>query len=134
MVLVLALAAASQAVASGRPDAALVPKEQRTPAPKLVFSDIPGARRHLLQFKGKIVVVNFWATWCVPCKTEMPEFVQAYAAYRDRGVEFFLSDVRDLGILDGLDERAGRLAELHGVDRLDLDACLGQVTDERAGR
>ena len=86
--LVIALAAASPSVAAGRPDAALVPKEQRAPAPKLVFSDIPGARRHLLQFKGKIVVVNFWATWCVPCKTEMPEFVKAYAAYRDRGVEF----------------------------------------------
>jgi thiol-disulfide isomerase/thioredoxin len=88
LLIVLALAAGSPVAAIRAPEAALVPKEQRTPAPKLVFSDIPGARRHLLQFKGKIVVVNFWATWCVPCKTEMPEFVQAYAAYRDRGVEF----------------------------------------------
>jgi thiol-disulfide isomerase/thioredoxin len=65
-----------------------VPKEQRTPAPKLVFSDIPGNRRLFSQIKGKIIVVNFWATWCVPCKVEMPEFVKAYADYRNRGIEF----------------------------------------------
>ena len=88
LLIAVALAAGSPLTAIGAPEAVLVPKEQRTQAPKLVFSDIPGARRHLLQFKGKIVVVNFWATWCVPCKTEMPEFVKAYAAYRDRGVEF----------------------------------------------
>ena len=65
-----------------------VPKEQRTPAPKLVFSDIPGARRDFSHFKRKVIVVNFWATWCAPCKVEMPEFVKAHGAYRDRGVEF----------------------------------------------
>lgn len=88
LLIALALAAGSSSSSIAAPTDVLVPKEQRTPAPKLVFSDIPGARRHLLQFKGKIVVVNFWATWCVPCKTEMPEFVKTYAGYRDRGVEF----------------------------------------------
>jgi thiol-disulfide isomerase/thioredoxin len=67
---------------------AWVPPDQRAPAPRLVLSDVPGARRQLSQFKGKIVVINFWATWCVPCRAEMPEFSQVYAAYRDRGVEF----------------------------------------------
>jgi thiol-disulfide isomerase/thioredoxin len=69
-------------------DEGWVPKEQRTAGPKLELSDIPGARRKLSQFKGKVVVVNFWATWCVPCRDEMPEFARVYHAYRDRAVEF----------------------------------------------
>jgi thiol-disulfide isomerase/thioredoxin len=67
---------------------AWIPVEKRVAAPKLVLSDIKGSRRQLSEFKGKVTVVNFWATWCVPCKGEMPEFTKTYAAYRDKGVEF----------------------------------------------
>ena len=88
LLLVQALVAGFPSLALGAPADVLVPKEQRTPAPKLIFSDIPGARRQLSQLTGKVIVVNFWATWCAPCKGEMPEFVKVYAAYRHRGVEF----------------------------------------------
>lgn len=88
LVIVLALGAGFSLSAVAPPGEVWVPKEQRTAAPKQVFSDIPGARRQFSQLKGKVLVVNFWATWCAPCKEEMPEFVRAYADYRDRGVEF----------------------------------------------
>ena len=88
LLILLALGAGFSPSVVAAPGEVWVPKEQRTPAPKLLFSDIPGARRQFSQLKGKIIVVNFWATWCAPCKGEMPEFVKAYAAYRDRGVEF----------------------------------------------
>ena len=39
--------------------------------------------------KGKVVVVNFWATWCKPCKKEIPAFNRVYEAYKDKGVAMF---------------------------------------------
>ena len=47
-----------------------------------------GRSRRSRQWKGKVLIVNFWATWCVPCREEMPEFVNLQREYGARGVQF----------------------------------------------
>jgi peroxiredoxin len=54
--------------------------------PKLKVKDLNGHRQDLRQYQGKIIVLNFWATWCEPCQEEMPMLVREAARYRDRGV------------------------------------------------
>lgn len=54
-------------------------------APNFTLKDPDGKRVELKQFRGKAVMLNFWATWCVPCKEELPEFEQVYRQHKDRG-------------------------------------------------
>ena len=45
-----------------------------------------GADVRLADYKGKVIILNFWATWCGPCQTEIPDLVETYAEYKDQGV------------------------------------------------
>jgi peroxiredoxin len=51
------------------------------------LKDVNGADVRLSDYKGKVILLNFWATWCGPCRVEIPEFVEVYREYRDRGFE-----------------------------------------------
>jgi thiol-disulfide isomerase/thioredoxin len=56
------------------------------PAPDFARPTLSGAAIRLSDLRGKAVLLNFWATWCVPCRTEMPTIEALYQAYRDRGL------------------------------------------------
>lgn len=61
-------------------EAALVGRPARL---DFTLKDIHGADVHLASFKGKIILLNFWATWCGPCKVEIPSLVELQAEYPD---------------------------------------------------
>jgi peroxiredoxin len=56
------------------------------PAPGFTLVDLSGKKVSLADYKGHAVVLNFWATWCGPCKLEMPWFEEMYGKYKPQGV------------------------------------------------
>jgi len=57
-------------------------------APDFTLQSLSGKSVHLSDFRGKAVVLNFWATWCAPCKIEMPWFVELQKQYGQDGLQF----------------------------------------------
>ena len=76
---------AEQAPAGG--PAPLTAVGEHLPAPDFTLTTLSGTSLSLADLRGKVVLLNFWATWCGPCRKEMPAIEALYQRYKDRGLE-----------------------------------------------
>jgi len=76
----------------------LAPKMRGKKAPNFTLTNLDGKKVSLADYKGRPVLINFWATWCGPCKVEMPWFEQLRNQYASQGFEILgLADDADAG-------------------------------------
>ena len=93
----------------------------------LMLPDVDGQQQPLSQWRGKVLVVNFWATWCAPCREEMPHFIAAQAKDGAKGLQFVgiavdqVDKVREFA----QDIRLNYPALIGGLGAIELSRALG---------
>jgi thiol-disulfide isomerase/thioredoxin len=102
-----------------------------------MLKDMKGQKVHLRDYRGKVVVLNIWATWCVPCREEMPMLVELEKEYAARGVVFIAASLDDrqtrARIPEFLSKYSVGFTVWVGASTMDLDDLkLGQVVPATA--
>lgn len=85
----------NQRYISGTGEVQVVPAADRKPAPRLSGSSLTGARIDTKTYEGKVVVLNFWASWCAPCRSEAEPLQAVQAKTKAQGVRFLGINFKD---------------------------------------
>ncbi|MGY2064743.1 TlpA family protein disulfide reductase [Blastococcus sp. SYSU DS0619] len=80
---------------AGTPRGEVIPQDERASAPEFSGTLLGGGEFSSAELAGDIAVLNFWGSWCAPCRVETPEFQEVYADVRDEGVQFLGLNVKE---------------------------------------
>jgi peroxiredoxin len=80
---------------AGTPAGEVIPPDERAQAPAFSGTLLDGAKFSSSTLAGDVAVLNFWGSWCAPCRVETPEFQQVYADVKDDGVQFLGLNVKE---------------------------------------
>lgn len=126
-----------------RPD----PGSGRTNAPDFTLSDISGASHTFSSYQGKVVLVDFWATWCPPCRAEIPHLKKLHDAYKSQGLvilgvgldkktsisKFVLSNSVNYTVLVDESNITGGLFNVRGIPRTIIVDKKGRIAFDHTG-
>jgi peroxiredoxin len=105
----------------GTPRGEVIPEGERAAAPEFSGTLLDGEPFSSTDLAGDVAVINFWGSWCAPCRVESPEFQEVYAEVRDSGVQFLGVNVKDV------DQLARAFEDDFGIEFPSLDDPRGEV-------
>jgi peroxiredoxin len=104
----------------------VVPNAPAVSAPALTLVDLEGNKIETTQYRGKVVLVNFWAAWCTPCAEEIPQFTSFQEKYRGQGLQI-------IGF--SMEDQESKLREFYRKYKMNYPVVIGnqQIAQEYGG-